>query len=243
MRCKNCGWPNQPGEKNCVKCHAPLEAEAVTNNVAAAVQQPADGASARKTVLEPMAVGQDNRPRRTTCEQCGFPLREGASKCPKCGAPVRSSVVTPHRATVLTPSIQRPVERPIEKPVERPIEKPMAKPQEVSQPESKTINPYIDGFDIEPTCSLKPIKRAGETKKLDTLEFEGTELLLRRENTDPDNATISTEGQALITNEEGKWYIIDRSEVRTTFVRASEKTELKDGAIILLGNRLFEFHA
>ena len=27
MRCKNCGWPNKPNEKVCVKCHAPLEAD------------------------------------------------------------------------------------------------------------------------------------------------------------------------------------------------------------------------
>ena len=27
MRCKNCGWPNKPNERVCVKCHAPLSAD------------------------------------------------------------------------------------------------------------------------------------------------------------------------------------------------------------------------
>lgn len=46
----------------------------------------------------------------------------------------------------------------------------------------------------------------------------------------------------MVSQENGHWYIEDASDQKTTFVQAARKTELHDGDIILLGNRLFEFH-
>ena len=236
MRCKNCGWPNQPGETTCSKCHAPLEAETVVNDVV--MQQPPinEGANLRKTVLEPVAVGQEKAQGRT-CEQCGYPLKEGSTKCPKCGTPVQAAM--PRRATVLNPVMDN-----AEKTVrQEPVALGHNAFKNIKSSDMKTINPYIDGFAPVPACSLKPFKRSNENKKLENIEFEGSEIILKRENTDADNATISNENQAVITNENGKWYIEDQSDAKTTFVRAGEKIEIKDGSIILLGNRLFEFHA
>ena len=232
MRCKNCGWPNQPGETNCTKCHAPLEPEPAVNDTV--IQQPPMGENAnlRKTVLEPSPVIPNPAKAHNNCEQCGFPLREGATKCPKCGTPVQASM--PRHATVLNPVMDK---------ASAPAQNYDNSFNNIDNKGMKTINPYTEGFVPTPTCTLKAIKRSNENKELKEIELEGKEIILKRENTDPENATISNESQAVITNENGKWYIVDKSDVHTTFVRAGEKIEIKEGSIVLLGNRLFEFHA
>lgn len=104
-----------------------------------------------------------------------------------------------------------------------------------------TINPYMMNIETEPTFILKPLKRMEERHEFEEQEYEGKEVTLNRDNTEPGNPSITSRQQAVITNEEGHWYIEDRSDLKTTFVQAGQKIELHDGDIILLGNRLFEF--
>lgn len=163
------------------------------------------------------------------CAQCGFPLRPGAVKCPKCGAPVNGVSPAPSNKTIVSPADYTP---------QADIKSAAFKNFKAT---SGTVNPYVDGFDVEPICILKPIKRSNERKELESLELDGAETILKRSNTDPDNVTIATETQAVITHEGDKWFITDKSETHTTFVRASGKIELENGSIVLLGNRLFEF--
>ena len=66
--------------------------------------------------------------------------------------------------------------------------------------------------------------------------------MLNRNNTEVNNPSITSRQQALITRVDGHWFIEDKSEQKTTFVQAAHKIELHDGDLILLGNRLFEFH-
>lgn len=242
MRCKNCGWPNEPGETTCKKCHAPLDSSSVES--ATIVQNPSmpDMTSElRKTVLEPQIMNQHIADSPVAggnnCPQCGFPLRPNSEKCPKCGTPVgKGNVVNNVRQyTVVEPGLSHP-----NVPNDSPYSKGVGFRH--MNNEQKTVNPYLEGFEPIPACSLKPVKRSSERKGFDAVEYEGEEVLLNRGNTDPENVTIASEEQAVITKENGKWYIVDKSETKTTFVQASNKTELEDGSVILLGNRLFEFH-
>ena len=105
-----------------------------------------------------------------------------------------------------------------------------------------TVNPYMMNMDLEPSFVLKPIKRTNERHDLEELEFEGKSVTLNRDNTEANNASITSREQAIITNVDGHWYIEDKSEQKTTFVQAANRIELNDGDLILLGNRLFEFH-
>lgn len=240
MRCKNCGWPNQPGETFCTKCHAPLDPAASEPDYQNMPPQNAADPNLKKTVLDASYMAPNvatvNQPSPmqssgNTCPQCGFPLRPGSEKCPKCGAPVNGG----GEAFVRRPTV-----------INNQEVNSAAKNAGASFVNIKsnmgTVNPYLDGFAAIPACSLKPFKRSTERKELNNIDFEGDNISLNRANTDPDNATISTECQAVITNENGKWFIADKSATKTTFVQASDKTELTDGSIILLGNRLFEFH-
>ena len=94
---------------------------------------------------------------------------------------------------------------------------------------------------VVPQCSLKPIARIGEMASPAKNDYTGGNVILNRQNTDPENPTITSRQQALLTFENGKWYIEDKSAYKTTFIRVTKKTEIQDGDIIGLGDREFEF--
>ena len=88
---------------------------------------------------------------------------------------------------------------------------------------------------------LTPLSGKDRMPESDPMQFAGNEVILNRDNTDPENTTITSKTQAVITFDNGKWSIFDESELRSTFVQASRKVELQDGDIILLGNQLYRF--
>ena len=95
---------------------------------------------------------------------------------------------------------------------------------------------------LPPHCSLKPVAREAEdATKLMKQEFESSEVVLNRQNTDPENFTITSQQQALLVYENGKWFIEDRSAYKSTYVRASRRIELQDGDVVAMGDREFEF--
>ena len=93
-----------------------------------------------------------------------------------------------------------------------------------------------------PHCSLKPLAREDEdSARMMKQEYASSEVVLNRQNTEPDNRTITSKQQALLTFENGRWYIEDRSAFKSTFIRVTGKTELHDGDIVVMGDREFEF--
>lgn len=243
MRCKNCGWPNKPQVKVCVKCHAPLDAsDDVQNNYLQENSPIHSEQNLKKTVMEAEFFGNTadaklssvkEAPTATVCPKCGYALRPNVSKCPNCGFSVKQenasyddNINSEHKEE--RDSIRRPT-----------------KMDDLGKKDVKyngTVNPYMMNIEIEPLFYLKPLKRMNERKDLEELEFEGREVVLNRDNTESNNASITSHEQAVITKIDGHWYIEDKSEQRTTFVQAGCKIELHDGDIILMGNRMFEFH-
>ena len=62
MRCKNCGWPNKPNERVCVKCHAPLSADDDSMERDGGGSEPQrENVSLNKTVCEEDIFGQGMR--------------------------------------------------------------------------------------------------------------------------------------------------------------------------------------
>lgn len=171
------------------------------------------------TVSEQEAFGNVNV-EENVCPKCGYPIRDHVRQCPNCNydlIPILNNADNTHyRSTRM----------------ENPIREKNVK---------GTINPYMESAAPEPGFILTPVKRINEKKDLCDLEYVGSEVALTRENTEPENGSITSQIQALLTFSNGNWNIEDKSEQGTTFIKASKKIELNDGDIILLGNRLFKF--
>jgi hypothetical protein len=145
-------------------------------------------------------------------------MRPGVTDCPNC-----------HQQAA-QPAAPQPAPRPA-----------APAPQQVkAAPMSGTVNPWVQ---VAPAnkCSLIPVEQQGvETPA--TLNLKGDAHDLNRANLDPENQTITSKVQAQLTCEDGQWYIQDKSAQHTTFIYAGEKTALKEGDVILMGNRQFVFH-
>ncbi|MEO5890903.1 MAG: FHA domain-containing protein [Ferruginibacter sp.] len=124
-------------------------------------------------------------------------------------------------------------------------------PQYARQSFKGTIDPYRLNND-RPNCSLALILRDGEenqyppgtvTQGLVTKEFEleKNSIELNRDNLDKNNITITGKVQAELFFENGKWYLLNRSDLKTTFIQVQDKIALKEGDTILMGDRKFIF--
>ncbi len=218
MRCKNCGWPNKPEATNCSKCGSPLE------SVQSAAQYTDSNAELKKTVKEEDVFG-NNSVQPNICPKCSYPLRPGSTKCPNCQTELGGEPIS----AINQPEVRRLSPR---------------RPTVINAPKlNGTVNFWTEGgLGITPSFILSPVKRNGERHDPEDVELEGTEVVLNRENTDPGNMSITSRAQAIITRKDDQWYIEDKSDQKTTFKQVDTPQLLKDGDIILLGNRLFIFH-
>lgn len=185
------------------------------------------------------AAGDGTRP----CPKCGYPLRPGTDKCPNCKFQLSGVAHTDYQPSNDS-TIKVGPRRPTRIDGDDDVVKAVAAGLKGGGVRG-TINPYMmmgAGMEQEPYFTLKPVQRVNERRTHQAQEFEGSSVVLNRNNTDPGNPSITSHEQAVITNENGRWFIQDKSEQKTTFVLASGKTPLHDGDLILLGNRLFEFH-
>ena len=103
-----------------------------------------------------------------------------------------------------------------------------------------TLRPIRKG-EKEGRFVLTPISEETGLPEGDPIIFEGNDVSLNRDNTAPKNHTITSQTQAVVRFENGKWSIIDKSEFKTTFVQAGDAIDLENGGLILLGNQLFKF--
>lgn len=206
----------------------------------AAAPEPAP-APVPESVSQPAAQSQSAQP--TVCPKCGYPLRPDTDKCPNCRCQVKApqtpapaapaqekAAPAPEKAAPAAPAFQRQATVGAQDAFQKP-----------SSAFSGTINPLVQRIIPEFQLTLQP--REGEHLSKTKLDFEGESVSLNRDKLEPGNNSITSREQARITCEDGKWYIEDKSQFQTTFVRAGRKTEIKDGDIILMGSRLFVFNA
>ena len=250
MRCKNCGWANPQENTKCAKCSALL----------------GDSIDEAKNQPSPERISSDQFvPKQTTkcCPECGYPTGRVDKKCPHCGYEMNIHppiLVAEEKEEVL------PVEDPPSVQVETPdIPDP---PQKIctycKSPVSDTavfcINcgvsltnekksmmhtmmPWSSAAQTQvPKCALTLITREGDQSNDATLRFAGDVIQLNRGNTEPGNQTITSKIQAELSFENDQWYLQDKSTLKTTYIYAGEKTALKPGDVIVLGNRMFEFN-
>ena len=225
MRCNNCGWENAKDQLRCVKCNAPLEGSMVkpvinNSNQEGKLDGTIKGAESPLPFLDTnnITVINEKYPDKkfedkTKCPNCGYPLPADAKKCPNC----KNNILENEDAKRIPDIRQR------QKNVEG------------------TISIYRQPKPNESVkCFLEPIPREGEQKAA-RLELYGEEIILNRENLEPSNNTLTSQTQAIINYEGGKWFIVDKSSTKTTFVQVDKPYELKKGDIILMGDRAFIF--
>jgi len=95
----------------------------------------------------------------------------------------------------------------------------------------------------KPKCSLTLIPEEEEQAEPIKKDYEGASIILTRENTEADNRTITSKEQAELICEDGKWFVLNKSELGSTYLAASRKLELQQGDIIVMGDRRFKFEA
>lgn len=194
------------------------------------------------------------------CNNCGWENPDGNQKCEKCNAPLQGGGVSAPNARIESTVME---DTPFSKP-KSPISRgdtipdgtipdlPKSTPNNGPKPvgsTSGTINfwgPVGAGTGAPIShihCILKPVIFPGEDTRFapKPVEINGDYNELNRQSLDPDNKTITSKVQAILTNKDGKWYIQDQSTQQTTYVHAGEPIEVKTGDIILMGNRTFVF--
>lgn len=243
MRCRNCGWENPAGKQKCEKCNAPLSGSMIDDSDSFA-RKDSIAESLRGTIpesgsgsLSQMGEATDNIP--SNCTDCGYPVSTVMKVCPNCGKKLRD------KAVVGVPEGKQKCSKCGE------LASVGAKYCSMcgnilskDNPHSKPFGGTVNTWEVPQQgtfCTLKPIAWRGEEISYHPVSYSGTAISLNRANTDPNNNTITSKEQAVLIREGSSWFIEDRSEQHTTFIRVGKRMKLENGDVIVLGNRLFEF--
>lgn len=262
MICDSCGYNNQPNAVTCVRCGQPLPVgETSPVNKVPNYKRPGQASGSKVTTMQPIAelpiadpkstilqipaqspveeqceiplYASSFNPKETVCQkiticpQCQYPIIGDIEKCPKCGTVLREEkkTQTPSKADLYSSKGETTKEKTIFRPFNK---TPKADPDPT---EEKKI----------PTCRLSIVKEADEIIDDIINNYEGEEIELRRDNTEPSNLTITSKVQAKLTYEDGHWYIENCSDMQTTYIQVKRRIEVMPNDTIILGNRSFTF--
>lgn len=186
------------------------------------------------------------------CPNCSYPVVGEFASCPCCGTPLKKADVSTGQECRASKVEEEVSYLPEEKMlchecgseiaitcsfcpncgvrVHRPTIRRQIKNVTEAEPENK------------PHCSLTIIPEEEEESIIpEKFEFEGKSIILNRENTETSNRTITSKEQAEIVFDDGHWYLLDRSMLKTTYIQANRKIEIMPDDIIVLGDRRFKF--
>lgn len=231
MRCLYCGWDNAQGKENCEKCGKPLGGRSAEEpkSESSSKQNNHDKPTDKMVNIDPKSTiyrMPENLSSTSGKVDLKKTVREALvsakkNECPICGLPLDSDGSCPSCGK-------------IEESTE-PVEK------KVSDDLKKTKRPERKVAVERSSFTLTPISESTGEPEGNEIQYNGSSVMLNRDNTDPKNDTITSRNQAEIVCEDGKWMIKDESELKTTFVQAARRIELQKGDLILLGNQLFRF--
>lgn len=224
MRCKNCGWPNEANTARCIKCNAPLQESMSDFGRQNSTVPSSDGsAMLNATLRESSASGAMNSSEKNphSCPSCGYPVSSSAGECPVCHTRLNSICDDEARKVTNDNPGQ-------------------SRNNGGGDRTGGTINPWAVPSQ-ESFCTLKRIPWQTEKVTYEPVSYSGESITLNRYNTDSNNNSITSREQAVITCENGEWYIENRSDMKTTLLRVDRRVKLEDGDVIVLGNRMFEF--
>jgi RNA polymerase subunit RPABC4/transcription elongation factor Spt4 len=184
-----------------------------------------------------------------SCPNCGYPVVGDFKNCPNCGVSIGEAIT----------AIQQPVEKNADQ-----LELDIAEEvkcekcgtmvsldfsfcpkcgERIHLPTVRAIRhkPTPAPEPPKPKCHLTIIPEEGEITQAVRNDYEGDSIILNRENTEQDNRTITSKEQAELICEDGKWFVMNRSELGSTYLEANRKLALEPGDVIVLGDRRFKF--
>ena len=229
--------------KKTVVAGAPIASASDPKKTVVAGVPVASPADPKKTVVAGAPVTSPADPKKTVVANAPVASPADPKKTVVANAPM-ASVADPKKTVVANAPVYKPKDTiPEFRPKATIVENKAA--QDVKDAK-KTVNPYANLQHRQPTaeayCAIEPVPDSpAEAGRLKKFEFDKQQVVLRRENTEPGNSSITSKEQAVLTFENGAWYVEDKSAFQTTFVRAGRKLQLQDGDIILLGDRKFVF--
>ena len=192
------------------------------------------------------------------CNNCGYPNQPTALKCERCNYGMRGSLNQAVKAEE-NHSLQSNEEQ-IGKTVKAERSKALAHdmPKESSSPESKhspsqvpapkglenarkvTVGIHRDAQLSTRAIQLQRIDVKGQVEDFSIELVINDSKELSRENLDPDNDTITSKVQAVVTTDkDGRLFIENQSNYESTYLLIQEKIELKHGDKVMMGNRVF----
>lgn len=228
MRCKHCGWNIPDKNGKCEKCGGEM-----LNDDSASVKSARNAVDEKPTVRK-VQKQVDNSLKKTINENVNNLKKDPASKtiqeelflCPECHIELDPDGKCPICGFNSKQTIDNKIE---------------------SDMRNKKVGGETTLWDpkgdvAKGRFALTPLSGKTRMPENDPIVFPvGNEFELNRDNTDPENSTITSKTQAVISFENGTWSITDESELKSTFVQAARKVELQNGDLILLGNQLYRF--
>lgn len=238
MRCKNCGWENPAENEKCEKCHASLQDE----NLGVANYPTTPVSDRMKSTVAEGVIFKGIEPAITTCPKCGYPLSENSNCCPNCNYEIKSDETVKQSVKCRICGKDVSSDNKFCYECGTPLQENL-KPRRIQRSNMGTVigGPIAPNSANNQFCTLRPIAWEGESVNYNPVTYTGDTIILNRANTDANNNSITSREQAILTCEDGEWYIENRSDLRTTFIRVNGRIKLNDGDIIVLGNREFEF--
>ena len=122
---------------------------------------------------------------------------------------------------------------------------PAARARASAQPGEGTVDPFRQPQQPEaplPTLFLQRVGRPEEPSTILPFTAIGDQVNVNRQTLDDNNLTITSRLQASFVFKKNKWWLVDKSDLKTTFIQVKEPVELKDGDIVLMGDRRFIFY-
>lgn len=210
--CNNCGFNNRDESIRCIKCNHILEP-------VFSEDKSGNGyvSGKPKPVQKTQAGIQVNAPAwDEKKEKEKENLTSAHETCPSCGYPARSGEsICPNCNQALKPAVAV-TKTDNSKTVRRVVPTPQTRYRLVA-------------LSIDAESELRSIPLSGE------------QILLNRELLDAGNNSISRTGHASLTYQAGEWWLENMSSLKSTFIQVNEPVRIKEGDVILIGDRLFRF--
>lgn len=239
MRCKNCGWENPDGQTKCEKCNGILNEASSALNPTTPVSDRMRSTVAEGVIFNDVTPGAVPK----TCPKCGYPVSDTSTSCPNCNYELQPAPTAIQSTKCKCCGADVVPTAKFCASCGSPISDNAPQPRNIQRSSMGTVmgGPIVGPASVNIFCTLKPIAWQGEEVNYNPITYSGDTIILNRANTDANNHSITSREQAVLTCEDGEWYLENRSDLRTTFLRVNGKVKLTNGDIIVLGNREFEF--